>query len=145
MNLLVPESGNPDSMNPWTFYDFLDSRFENNEIRQWMDSLQVKAAAKIDVRILFMRSVRVWPEQYVSALKGWPYLVELRIVSAGSQYRPIGFYGPQRGEFTLVLGAIEKGKLPRRVLQHADSNRQLVIADRRRICEHVFAANAITP
>jgi hypothetical protein len=126
-------------MNPWTFYDFLDGRYENNEIRQWLDSLPSGAAAKIDVRILYICSVKIWPEQYVSALKGWPDIFELRVVSGGNQYRLIGFYGPQRSEFTLVLGAIEKGKLPRRILQIADNNRKIAIADRKRICRHVFA------
>jgi len=111
-------------MNPWTFYDLLDARRENNLIRNWLDSLPVKAAAKIDARILFMRSMKSWPPQYVSALVGWPEIYELRVVSAGSQYRPIFFYGPARGEVTLVHGAIEKGKLqeaqrPRRgTIQH---------------------------
>ncbi len=99
-------------MKPWTFYDFLDSRV-NNLIREWLDSLPEKATAKIDARILYMRSIRVWPEQYVSALVGWPNLFELRVVSAGSQYRPLFFYGPNRGGITLVHGAIEKGKLSR--------------------------------
>jgi transcriptional regulator with XRE-family HTH domain len=72
-----------------------------------------KARAKINTRILYMRAMPVWPEQYVSALKGWPELVELRIVSAGNQYRPLGFYLPQRRRFALVLGAMEKGKLPK--------------------------------
>ena len=121
----------------WTFYDFLDGRGVNL-IRQWLDVLPDKARAKIDTRILFMRAIPVWPEQYVSAIKGWPELVELRIVSAGSQYRPLGFYGPQRREFTVVLGAIEKGKLPRRVLEAADENRKIVLADASRICEHQF-------
>jgi hypothetical protein len=124
-------------MNPWTFYDFLDSRGVNL-IRSWLDSLPQKVAAKIDARILFMRTVRVWPEQYVSALKGWPDIFELRIVSAGAQYRPLCFYGPSRGEVTIVLGAIEKGKIPRRVLQNADDNRKTVESDRSRIEQHVF-------
>lgn len=85
-----------------------------------------------------MQAVRVWPEQYISALKGWPDLYELRIVSAGSQFRPLGCYGPQRGEFTLLLGAVEKGKLPARVLETADERRRTILKDRSRICEHVF-------
>ena len=75
----------------WTFYDFLDGRGVNL-IRHWLDGLPDKARAKINTRILFMRAMSVWPEQYVSALKGWPDLVELRVVSAGNQYRPLGFY-----------------------------------------------------
>jgi len=121
----------------WTFYDFLDSRGVNL-IRQWLDTLPDKARAKINTRILFMRAIPVWPEQYVSALKGWPELVELRVVSAGSQYRPLGFYGPQRHEFTLVLGAVEKGRLPSRILEAADENRKIVLAGRGRTCKHEF-------
>jgi hypothetical protein len=133
-------------METWKFFDFLDGRGVNL-IRQWLDGSDVpeKASAKIDARILYMQTVRLWPEQYVSSLDGWPDLVELRVVSAGSQYRPIGFYGPGRREFTLVLGAIEKGKLPRRVLQAADDNRKIALSDRRRIREHEFAKGPVSP
>jgi hypothetical protein len=127
----------------WTFYDFLDGR-RVNFIRPWLDGLPAKACAKINTRILFMQAVPVWPEQYVSALKGWPDLVELRVVSAGNQYRPIGFYGPQRHQFTLLLGATEKGRLPRRVLEVADEHRKIVIADPSRIREHEFDQGTVT-
>jgi hypothetical protein len=120
----------------WTFYDFCDTRGVNL-IREWLDALPVKASAKIDARILFMQAIAIWPEQYVSALVGWPEIYELRVVSAGNQYRPLGFYGPGR-EFTIVLGAIEKGKLPARVLKQADENRKIAISDKRRVVPHVF-------
>jgi hypothetical protein len=121
----------------WTFYDFLDGG-GTNLIRDWLDTLPDKACAKINTRILFMQAMPVWPEQYISALKGWPELIELRVVSTGNQYRPLGFYGPQRRQFTIVYGAIEKGKLPRRVLEAADERRKIVIADTSRIREHEF-------
>jgi len=130
----------------WKFYDFLDTRGVNL-IRRWLDSLPDKASAKIDARIVFMRTFptdRPWPEQYVSAIKGWPKIVELRIGSAGNQYRPLGFYGPGQGEFTIVHGAIEKGKLPNRVLRVANDNRDIVLADRNRIREHEFKASTTT-
>src|SRR5260370_29283029 len=99
-------------MKSWKFYDFLDSR-GNNLIREWLDSLPEKASAKIDTRIAMMSAVRsdggVWPEQYVSALVGWPEIFELRIVSAGAQDRPICFYCPSPGAITLGYRAIEKG------------------------------------
>lgn len=121
----------------WTFYDFRDRR-GTNLIRLWLDGMPDKARAKINARILFMQALPVWPEQYVSSLKGWPELVELRVVSTGNQYRPLGFYGPERHEFTIVLGTLEKGKLPRRVLEAADENRRIALADRNRICKHEF-------
>jgi hypothetical protein len=124
-------------MAAWTFYDFLDAR-GTNLIRAWLDSLPAKARAKINARILVMRAMPVWPEQWVSALKGWPELLELRIVCDGNQYRPLGFYLPKRPEFAFVLGAIEKGKLPSRTLEAADEHRRIILADARRIREHEF-------
>jgi len=130
-------------MGMWKFYDFLDARGVNL-IRQWLDTIPEKASAKIDARILYMCAIPVWPEQYVSALKGWPGLIELRVASAGNQYRPLGFCRPER-EFVIVLGVIEKGKLPRRVLQAAYDNRNIVLADRSRIREHEFNKTATPP
>ena len=122
----------------WTFYDFLEERGVNS-IRVWLDSLPKKATAKINTRLLFMRGMAVWPEQYVSSLTSWPELVELRVVNGNVQYRPLGFYGPERREFTIVLGAVEKSKLPSRVLENADANRKIVIkSGRQRIREHEF-------
>jgi hypothetical protein len=122
----------------WIFYDFRDSR-GRNVIREWLDSLPTKAAAKIDARILYMRPLKSFPPQFVSALTGWTAIFELRIVSANVQYRPLFFYGPNQGEITLVHGAIEKGKLSKRDLEHADENRKIAQADRNRICQHVFS------
>ena len=127
-------------MDMWKFYDFLSARGDNL-IRQWLDTLPDKASAKIDARIWYMRAMPIWPDQYVSALTGWPGLIELRVGSAGNQYRPLGFYLSRR-EFVIVLGATEKGKLPKRVLQVAYDNRNIVIADRNRIREHEFKAAA---
>lgn len=124
-------------MSPWTFYDFLDSRGKNL-IRPWLDSIPEKVAAKIDARIIYMRSVQVWPEAFISSLTGYPKIFELRIVSHGSQYRPLCCYGPNRGDVTILLGAMEKGKLPRRVLDNAEANRLIVEADNTRIEPHVF-------
>jgi hypothetical protein len=124
-------------MNAWLFYDFLDRR-GNNLMRAWLDSLPAKAAAKIDVRIVYMQSITLWQEKFASALRGWPDLIELRVAFGGAQYRPLGFYGPHPNAFTLVHGVVEKGKLPRRVLEVADGNRKIVLADRSRIRKHEF-------
>jgi hypothetical protein len=126
-------------MSLWTFYDFHDVR-GINLIRRWLDSIPERAAAKINTRILFMRAIPLWPEQYTSALVGYPELFELRVVCDGNQYRPLAFYGPPGSErqVTLVLGTVEKGKLPRRILEVADENRKIVLSDRRRIREHEF-------
>ena len=121
----------------WTFKDYLDSG-GTNVIRSWLDSIPLKAMLKIDSRLLFLRAVKTWPPQYVSAITGWSDLFELRIVSGGNQYRPIGFFGPQQREFTLVHAVIEKRKLQKHILETARARRQVIIDDKHRSEEHIF-------
>ena len=126
-------------MNPWTFFDFLTERGEN-DIHRWLNSDAVTRAAKakINARIIALQGFPTFPEQYISAYSGWPKLLELRIVSNGVQYRPLGFYGPARGQFSLVIGGIEKGKIPTRLLEVADERRNIVIANPSRVSPHDF-------
>ncbi len=127
-------------MNTWTFFDFLTERGEN-DIHRWLNSAAVTTAAKakINARIAALQGFPIFPEQYISAYTGWPKLLELRIVSNGVQYRPLGFYGPAKGQFSLVIGGIEKGKIPTRLLEAADERRNIVIADPSRVSAHDFS------
>jgi len=75
---------------PWRFLDYVNVRGEN-EIAQWMNQVPKKARAKIDRQILALRAFDIWPPQYVSALRGYKGIFELRIVASGVQYRPLGF------------------------------------------------------
>ena len=124
---------------PWQFLDYVNARGQN-DIRDWLVSLPKKAQAKIDRLILILRTYEgPWPPQYVSALRGYEGLYELRVVASGVQYRPLGFFGPGAREFTLLIGAVEKGKLSRRVCETAFRRRQEVLADRSRAREHEFS------
>lgn len=57
------------------------------------------------------------------------------------QYRPIGWYGPQPREVTLVIGAIERGGAfePRNACRMAIERKGLVQSDRRFFCDHDFS------
>ncbi len=126
-------------MNPWTFFDFYSERGEN-EIHRWLNGGMPKAAkAKINARIAALQGFPVFPEQYISAYSGWPGLLELRIVSGGVQYRPFGFYGPSRGQFSLLIGGVEKGKVPKQILEVADERRRVVLDDPSRVGRHDFS------
>ena len=127
-------------MNPWTFFDYLTERGEN-DIHTWLNSEAVTKAAKVKInaRIIALQGFPIFPEQYISAYSGWPKLLELRIVSNGVQYRPLGFYGPGRGQFSLVIGGVEKGKIPRRLLEAADERRNTVVANPNRVSPHDFS------
>jgi Phage derived protein Gp49-like (DUF891) len=121
----------------WTFRDYLDAQ-GYNVIRGWLDALPKRARAKIDGRIAILQGSESWPPQYISALKGYPGILELRVVDGGVQYRPLGTYGPLKREFTLLLGTIEKGKLAVRDCATAVQRRATVLADRSRTIEHEF-------
>ena len=123
----------------WTFHDFHSVRGEN-EILRWLNSADVpkKAKAKINGRIAALQGFTVFPEQYFSAYKGWDDIYELRIIFASVQYRPTGMYGPRERDFSLLVGGIEKGKIPKQLLGVADERRKIVLGDNSRVRRHDF-------
>jgi Phage derived protein Gp49-like (DUF891) len=128
-------------MPTWTFFDFVSSR-GRNEIHDWLNSQEVRkeAKAKINARLVALQGFPVFPEQFFSSYKGWGELYELRIVYSGVQYRPFGFYGPNPREFTLLVGSIEKGKVPKSTLKVADERRKLVLSDpKNRVQPHDYS------
>ncbi len=125
-------------MSVWTFFDFLEAD-GGNAIRAWLQDLPQEAQAKIDARLLQMAGMAPpWPEKWISSIKGYEDLIELRIPCNRVQYRPLGFYGPDRLEFTLLIGAIEKGTIRKSVLETAAARMKLVKDNRGHICEHQF-------
>ena len=125
----------------WTFRDYVNRRGDN-EIHEWLNSRHVpkKAKAAINARLVTLRGFPEFPENYVSAYKGRPGLFELKIRYAGAQYRPFGFYGPGRQEFTLLIGAIEKdGTIAPSLLDSAEKKREIVNNDTSRAIPHDFS------
>ena len=102
-------------MTHWSFEDYQRPTKDGpdaklvNEVLEWTLGLPKKAQAKIDTLIITLQSCPgVWPPQYVSDC-GYADIWEIRAGSSGVQYRPLGFYGPRRKTFTIVIGTIEKG------------------------------------
>jgi hypothetical protein len=122
----------------WTFFDYLDGG-GGSVIAAWLHSLPIKAQAKIDSRLLTMARMQDWPEGWVSSYQGYVSILELRIIHASIQYRPLGCYGPRARQFTLLAGAIEKGdRISTSVLRSAVERRDIILGDRQRVCEHQF-------
>ncbi len=121
----------------WSFRDYVNERGDNL-IHAWLQTLSQKAKAKINVRIQYLEAVPVFDPQYVSALSGYPDLLELRVVFSGVQYRPIACYGPAQREVTLLFGATERGDRfdPPTACDIALRRRSEILADRRRTVEH---------
>jgi hypothetical protein len=124
----------------WQFFDFLSARGENL-IHQWLNSRNGAggAKAKIQARIFALQGSPVFPDQFFSAYKGWDDIYELKVVFGGIQYRPFGCYGPGRRKFTLLVGGIEKGRVPKSLLAVADDRRRTVLADPSRVAPHDFS------
>ena len=124
----------------WTFRDYVSVR-GTNEIHAWLNSREVPpgAKAKINARIVALQGFPVFPEQFFSAYKGWDDLYELRVVNGGVQYRTFGCYGPGRWRFSILVGGLEKGRVPKSLLGVADDRRKIVFADPQRLCPHDFS------
>lgn len=135
-------------MSTWRFRDFVNDRGEN-VIRSWLDSLpkaaKAKAKAEINALILVLKEKDVdsfTRADKVGLLRGpCSGLIELIIEVNGVQYRPIGWYGPDRKEITLLAGAKEKDNqlIPSSTCDTALERQSLVQADKRRYsCDHDF-------
>jgi hypothetical protein len=126
-------------LSEWAFRDFLDGR-GFNVVRKWVVTLPPVAQAKVDTIILVLQASKIWPAQYVSALKGFEGIYELRVCSCGVQYRPLGCHGPAKKQFTILVGSIEKGgKLPKHDCETAVQRRQIILKHQGRTCEHDFS------
>ena len=126
-------------MAAWAIFDYV-SASGANEIRSWIDSLPLAAQVRIDTRLRYLAITAVWDAQYVSSRKDCAGIYEIRVVSSGVQYRPLGYYGPGRREFTLLLGAIEKGGRlqPKGFCETATNRRNIINGDRNRIVPHRY-------
>jgi hypothetical protein len=92
----------------WTFKVFVSSS-GTNEIKKWLNALPENDQAKIDAKIRYLEITKTWGRPYTAKLKGYSDLYEIIVFSGRIQYRPIGCYGPNQKEFTILIGAIEKG------------------------------------
>jgi hypothetical protein len=119
--------------------DFVDARGVN-VIREWLQGLPTAARVKINVRIQYLEATAHCEPQYASQLRGeCAGLMEIRIVASNVQYRPLGWYGPERREFTLLFGAIEKGnRLEPRSACAIALERKTQIGERGRTRDHEF-------
>lgn len=97
-------------MREWTIRCFLSSG-SRDVIDEWLDALSPKERAKFLDTITGLRDqpLDAWSRPKAAQLHGpCVGLVEI-IVKGPVQHRAIGFFGPGRGDFTLLSGAVEKG------------------------------------
>jgi Phage derived protein Gp49-like (DUF891) len=127
-------------MESWIIRCYLDDR-GNDVIDAWLSGKPQKVLAKFLDRMGGLRDQpqHRWNGTRTKQLTGYEGLVEVRFKAAKVQYRPIGFFGPGRMEFTLLVGAIEKGGefIPKNAPDVAQERKAIVIAqpERTHVCD----------
>jgi hypothetical protein len=122
-------------------YDYVednrDTGLVRNFIAEWMDTIGVRPKAKINavLKNLSETPQAEWHKtKAAEKLKGQGDLWEIKAFASDVQWRPIGFFGPGPGTFTLLAGATEKDRklLPLSVLETAQGRKANVQADQKR-------------
>lgn len=90
----------------WEFYSYLSLRGDS-EVAVWYRSQSDKVKAAFDTRLKTLAQLAQWNEPLATKLEDGEGLIEIRYKAADVQQRPIGFYGPPRRRFTILICAKE--------------------------------------
>jgi len=81
-------------------------------IDNWLAGLPKRVRLRIGTILAYLEAQRSWRNiPYVKKIRGCDDVYELIFKINNIQYRPLGCYGPGKGEFTLLVGATKKGKI----------------------------------
>jgi hypothetical protein len=121
---------------PWSFRTYR-SGAGRDEVAEWYAGLAPKDRAKVYRWLDYLRQQprQGWRRPYFDVLHGkCAGLGEIRLKLGQVQWRPIGFFGPDRLQFTVLVVAKEKGGkfIPRDVCDVGQSRKVDVISDRER-------------
>lgn len=125
----------------WTFKCFL-SHAGQDVFDPWYGGLSGNAQAKLDVIVEHFRDKPQikWGSNHFSPLTGYSGIFEIKFRVANVLYRPLGCFGPERMDFTFLIGANEQGDkfVPRNAPDIAFDRMGILKADRRRARECDF-------
>ena len=128
-------------MSRYTLYDYLDSR-GLNDFESWSKSLEKGYLARLNrqLKALEDNGPDLIPGMLFGPITGYRHIYKLKI-GHKLALRPLLCRGPLNNdsEFTLLLGAIEKGWKwdPRNAPEIAEARRVEIINNPRRRCGHV--------
>ena len=112
---------------------------QNNDVDIWIKGLSVKARARLDAIIRHMEITKDWTRTpYFSPLTGYSGICEIKFIVQNKQYRPLGCYGPEENEYTILIGAYEIGNRfePLNAPQMALARRLEILEGRGRTVEY---------
>lgn len=120
-------------MKEWNFRVFIDER-GHCDFFEWRKNMPPKARARMGQIISHMEIVKDWTNTpYYTPLTGYEGIGEIKFIVQNRQYRPLGCRGPNNRDFTLLVGAREKGDRfePLSAPETAKKRREMVLKDAR--------------
>lgn len=125
----------------WLFKNFCDDK-DRDIIAPEVARLVPKARAKFYERLNGFKDQpqHLWNGKRSKQLVGYPGLLEIRFLVANIQYRPIGFFGPNRNDFTFLIWATEQGDefVPKTAPDTAAERRGIILQNSARACVYCF-------
>ena len=91
----------------WEFRSYVSLRGEC-ELADWYGKASDNIQAAFDTRLKNLSQISQWREPLATKLENGDGLVEIRYKADGVQQRPIGFYGPNQRQFTILICATAK-------------------------------------
>lgn len=120
--------------NDWKEWSFKVFKKDNGDTMMDEWDIPEDAKAEIDVRISLMKATKKWVRPQFDKLVGHKHIHEIRIKHNRVEYRPLGYFGPHRWFFTLLIGARERDNklVPKNAASLAEDRRQLIVSDPKR-------------
>lgn len=97
-------------MTLWTFKCYSNDNI-SDPIGDWYNELPDKAQAKLDSYLDHFSDNQHndWGVERIKPLVGYDGILEIRFSINKILYRPLGYFGPKRNEFTFLFPAREQG------------------------------------
>ena len=112
---------------PWVYKVYV-SAAGRSDAQDGIDRLSLVSKEHLRTRLKYLAETKVleWKRPHAAKLKGVSDIYEVRFCSDKKQYRPLGFFGPDANEFTVLVIAIEKGAKydPHSAIDTADTRRK---------------------
>ena len=115
----------------WSIRCYL-SGDRRNQIKGWYDLQSASVQAHFDSAMSYLVSQprTAWVRPKATRLSGNNNreLYEIRFKAGNKQIRPLGYFGPHQGEFTILFCALEKGNefVPKDACEQAEKRRKKV-------------------
>lgn len=102
-------------------------------VQKQIDSQSAAVRLSFLTRIRYLANTprRSWVAPEAKKLRGFKEIYEIRFLADKHQFRPLGFFGPEVNEFTILIWASKKEKIyePADAIPTADGRRKQIVGE----------------